>query len=60
MDRKPKYVAQIDNVYFVRRIGTSLRHATADIAQEELPANIRHLLRRLERLEAKQSKGQSK
>ena len=46
MDRKPKYVAQIENVYFVRRIGASLRQATADIAREDLPENIRHLLRR--------------
>jgi|RhiMetdeSRZDD1v2_1073273.scaffolds.fasta_scaffold100736_3 hypothetical protein len=56
MDRNPKYVAQIENVYFVRRIGASLRQATADIAREDLPENIRHLLRRLDRLEAKDSK----
>ena len=56
MDRKPKYVAHIENVYFVGRIGASLRQATADIAREDLPENIRHLLRRLDRLEAKDSK----
>jgi len=56
MDRKPKYVAQIENVYFVRRIGASLREATADIARQDLPEDIRHLLRRLDRLEAKASK----
>ena len=56
MDRKPKYVAQIENVYFVRRIGASLRQATADIARQDLPEDIRHLLRRLDRLEAKASK----
>jgi hypothetical protein len=46
MDRKPKYVAQIDN-------GASLREATADTVRDELPENIRLLLRRLQRLEAK-------
>ena len=53
MHRKAKYIAQIDNVYFVGRLGASLREATADIVREELPENIRLLLRRLERLEAK-------
>jgi hypothetical protein len=55
MHRKAKYIAQIDNVYFVGRLGASLREATADIVREELPENIRLLLRRLERLEAKGS-----
>ena len=53
MDRKPKYVAQIDNIYFVKRIGASLREATADTVRDKLPENIQLLLRRLERLEAK-------
>ena len=52
MDRKPKYVAQIDNIYFVKRIGASLREATADTVRDKLPENIQLLLRRLERLEA--------
>jgi len=55
MHRKAGYIAQIDNVYFVGRIGTSLRDATAEIVREELPENIRLLLRRLERLQAKDS-----
>jgi hypothetical protein len=55
MHRKARYIAQIDNIYFVRRIGASLREATAEIVREELPENIRLLLRRLERLEAKGS-----
>jgi len=55
MHRKARYVAQIDNIYFVGRIGASLREATADIVRDELPENIRLLLRRLERLEAKGS-----
>jgi hypothetical protein len=55
MHRKARYIAQIDNIYFVGRIGASLREATAEIVREELPENIRLLLRRLERLEAKDS-----
>ncbi|MBX9589102.1 MAG: hypothetical protein K2X43_07350 [Hyphomonadaceae bacterium] len=50
---KPKYTAQIDNIYFLSRIGATLRWATQDIEREELPADIRRLLGRLERLEAK-------
>jgi hypothetical protein len=53
MVEKPKYVARIDNVYFVQRVGASLRDATSHIATEELPENIRLLLRRLERLEGR-------
>ena len=53
MGEKSKYVAQIENIYFLSNIGASLRWATNDIAREELPDDIRLLLRRLERLEAK-------
>jgi hypothetical protein len=53
MSTPPKYTARIDNIYFLSRIGLSLRWATQDIAREELPANIKHLLARLERLEAR-------
>ena len=53
MDQKPKHVAQIDNIYFVKRIGASLREATADTVRDKLPECIQLLLRRLERLEAK-------
>lgn len=49
----PKYTARIDNIYFLARIGESLRWATEDIAREQLPANIQHLLARLDRLEAR-------
>ena len=52
MDR-PKYTARIDNIYFLTRIGETLRWATQDIADEELPANIKHLLARLDRLEVR-------
>jgi hypothetical protein len=47
----PKYAAQIGNIFFLGRIGSTLRWATADIVREELPADIQHLLRRLERQE---------
>jgi hypothetical protein len=48
---KPKYTARIDNIYFLSRIGLSLRWATQNIAREDLPANVRQLLARLERVE---------
>ena len=51
---KSKYAARIDNIYFLDRIGESLRWATEDIAREELPANIKQLLARLDRLEARE------
>ena len=49
-----KYVAQVKNVYFLTRIGESLRWATSDIAREELPDDVGRLLRRLDRAEARQ------
>jgi hypothetical protein len=51
--RKSKYTAQIDNIYFLSRIGATLRWATRDIGREELPADVKRLLGRLERLEAR-------
>jgi hypothetical protein len=57
MDRLPKYVAQIENIYFVSRIGISLRHATVGITHEELAEHLGHLLRLSEIKESgKQSK----
>ena len=53
MGEKSKYVAQINNIYFLSYIGASLRWATNDIAREELPDDVHLLLRRLERREAK-------
>jgi hypothetical protein len=53
MKKKPKYVARIDNVYFINRVGASLREATSHVTTEELPENIRLLLRRLERIEVR-------
>jgi hypothetical protein len=51
MEKQPKYVARFDNIYFINRVGTSLREATSNITTEELPENIRLLLRRLKRME---------
>ena len=51
MEKPPKYVARIDNIYFINRVGTSLREATSNLTAEELPENIRLLLRRLKRME---------
>jgi len=48
-----KYSARVDNIYFLSRIGSSLRWATQDIAAEDLPADVKHLLARLDRLEAR-------
>jgi len=50
---KPKYTARIENIYFLARVGETLRWATQDIADAELPANIKHLLTKLDRLEAR-------
>jgi hypothetical protein len=47
-----KYTARVDNIYFLSRIGMSLRWATQDMLSTDLPPNVRHLLRRLDRLEA--------
>jgi hypothetical protein len=46
-----KYTARVDNIYFLPRIGMSLRWATLAIARSDLPADVRGLLQRLERLE---------
>ena len=50
---KSKYAVRVDNIYFINRIGASLRWATEDIAREELPPDIKHLLNRLDRLESR-------
>ena len=46
---------QLANVVFLDKVGETLRQATADIAREELPEDILLLLRRLERIERKES-----
>jgi UDP-N-acetylglucosamine:LPS N-acetylglucosamine transferase len=50
---KAKYTAQIENIYFLSRIGATLRWATQDIGREELPPEVKRLLSRLDRLEAR-------
>ena len=54
MPSKPKY-PQLANVVFLDKVGETLRQATADITREELPEDILLLLRRLERIERKES-----
>ena len=49
--QKSKYTARFGNIYFLSRVGESLRW-TQDIVREELPTDIKRLLRRLDRLEA--------
>ena len=51
MEKQPKFIARIENIYFLSRIGTTLRDATRDIASEDLPPHVKRLLARLERLE---------
>ena len=55
MYRVPKY-PQLKNVVFLDKIGETLRQATSDIAREDLPDDIRRLLRRLERVELREQR----
>jgi hypothetical protein len=54
MRLRPKY-PQLAKVVFLDKVGETLRQATSDIVQKELPEDIRLLLRRLERLEQKKA-----
>jgi len=54
MRPRPKY-PQLANLVFLDKVGETLRQTTSDIVQEELPEDIRLLLRRLERLEQKKA-----
>jgi hypothetical protein len=54
MRRRPKY-PQLANIVFLDKVGETLRQVTSDITREELPEDIRLLLRRLERLERKET-----
>jgi len=51
MHQRPKYDLRIDNVYFLKHVGATLRQATAGVPREELTEDIRLALRRLERRE---------
>jgi outer membrane murein-binding lipoprotein Lpp len=53
--RKPKYSVRIGNVYFLARIGLSLRWAAASAAPDQLAPEIRHLLARLDQVEAQEA-----
>jgi hypothetical protein len=53
---RPRSIARINNVVFLSRIGQTLRWATQDVAREDLPPDIKRLLGRLERLEARDAK----
>jgi hypothetical protein len=55
-----KYTVRIGNVYFLSRIGLSLRWATRNIPPEELPGDARDLLARLDELEAEQMSAHDK
>jgi hypothetical protein len=49
-------IARLDNVIFLSSVGETLRWATNDIAKEELPDEIKRLLRRLRRQEMQQAR----
>ena len=49
-----KYSVRVGNVYFLSRIGLSLRWATQGVAGEELTSEVKHLLARLDQLEAQE------
>jgi hypothetical protein len=48
--RKPIH-PQLGNIVFLEQLGQTLRLATKHSTQSELPEDIKHLLRRLERAE---------
>ena len=50
MNRLQKY-PQFANVIFLGEVGETLRQATSAFAKEELPEEIKALLRKLERME---------
>jgi hypothetical protein len=52
---KRKYTVRVDNVYFLSRIGLSLRWATKGIAPQDLPSDIRQLLTGLDEVEAREA-----
>ena len=56
MTENPKYDLRIDNVYFLKHVGATLREATAGVPREELTEDIRLALRRLERREFLQNR----
>jgi hypothetical protein len=55
MQLKPQY-PQFANIVFLDRVGQTLRWVTSDIPREELPDDIKRLLRRLERVEIRDAR----
>jgi hypothetical protein len=49
-----KYSVRVGNVYFLSRVGLSLRWATQGLAPDALAPDVRHLLARLDQLEAQE------
>jgi hypothetical protein len=45
------YTVRLGNIFFLSRIGQTLKWATQDVAREELPPKIQRLLAQLERAE---------
>ena len=43
----PKYAVQIENIFFLARLGSSLRSLLRDTTREPLPEDVKRLLRRL-------------
>ena len=50
--QKPKFTARVNNIYFLSRIGSSLRWATQGLAPEGAVARCQTHLERLDELEA--------
>lgn len=50
--QKPKFTGRVNDIYFLSRISSSLRWATQGLAPEELSRDVKHMLERLDELEA--------
>jgi len=50
--QKPKFTARIDNIYFLARVGSSLRWAAQGVRPEDLSSDVKHMLERLDQLDA--------
>jgi len=50
--QKPKFTARINNIYFLARIGSSLRWAAEGLPPEDLSSDVKHMLERLDQLDA--------
>ena len=57
--KRPKYIARIDNIYFLAPIGKLLRSATQDVARAALRLTIKQLLARLDGMELKEKRRSS-